>query len=376
MTWVAGHRREAERGAHAGLDLGVDVRVGADGARQLAHGDAVAGGPQAAAVAVGLQGPQRELGPEGRRLGVHAVGAAGDGHVQQLEGARLERGHEGVEVGQQEVGRPGQRGAQRGVHHVRGGQPVVDVRAGRRADALLHDVDEGGHVVVGDLLALEHVGHEDVVDRGRLGPAGGGVVRRHDADGGLRLGGQQLDLEPHGEAGGVAEQRGHVGRGVARDHRAASRRRDRGAGHEGGDVVAHLHALPVNRRGRGVGALAGLLQRRRHGGHAEHAAAGGVEGAARAVPPRAGVEDGDPVDGRHGLPGAGQPLDGVARAGVLGVARRGQDDAHGGVAREGRRRAPRRGRRSPRPGTARRRRRPAAGAPPGSRDRRSARCTQ
>ena len=138
---------------------------------------AVAGGAQAAPVAVGLQGPQGELGPEGGRLGVHAVGAPGDRHVQQLEGPRLEGGHERVEVGQQQVGRPGERGAQRGVHHVGGGQPVVDVRAGRRADALLHDVDEGGHVVVGDLLALEHVGHEDVVDRRRLGPAGGRVVR-------------------------------------------------------------------------------------------------------------------------------------------------------------------------------------------------------
>ena len=60
---------------------------------------------------------------------------------------------------------------------------------------------------------------------GRLGPAGGRVVRRHDAQGGLRLGGQQLDLEPEREAGGVAEQRGHVGRRVARDHPAPSRAR-------------------------------------------------------------------------------------------------------------------------------------------------------
>ena len=219
------HRGQAEGGAHLGLDRGVDVGEGADGARQLADGDGVAGGAQAAAVAVGLQGPQGELGPEGGGLGVHAVGAPGDRDVHELEGPGLEGGHERIEVVQQQVGRPGQRGAQRGVHHVRGGQPVVDVRAGRRADALLHDVDEGGDVMVGDLLALEHVGDEDVVDRRRLGPADGRVLGRHDAQHGLGLGGQQLDLEPQREAGGVAEQGRHVGGRVAGDHPAPSRGR-------------------------------------------------------------------------------------------------------------------------------------------------------
>ncbi len=99
----------------------------------------------------------------------------------------------------------------------------MDVRAGRRTDALLHDVHKGGHIVVSDLLPLEHVGDENFVDRGRLGPARGGVVCRHDPKGGLRLGGQQLDLEPEREAGGIAEQRCHIGGGVARDHRAPSR---------------------------------------------------------------------------------------------------------------------------------------------------------
>ena len=49
--------------------------------------------------------------------------------------------------------------------------------------------------------------------------------------GGLGLGGQQLDLEPEREAGGVAEEGGHVGRRVARDHPAPSRAAYRGAGH-------------------------------------------------------------------------------------------------------------------------------------------------
>ena len=92
------HRGEAERRAHLSLDGRVDVRVGADRARELAHGHGVAGRAQASAVAVGLERPEGELGAEGGRLGVHAVGAPGDRHVQQLEGARLEGGHERIEV--------------------------------------------------------------------------------------------------------------------------------------------------------------------------------------------------------------------------------------------------------------------------------------
>ena len=43
--------------------------------------------------------------------------------------------------------------AERGVEHVGGGEPVVDP-APRLADRARHDVHEGGHVVVGHLLAL------------------------------------------------------------------------------------------------------------------------------------------------------------------------------------------------------------------------------
>ena len=70
----------------------------------------------------------------------------------------------------QQVGGPGQGGAQGGVDHVGGGEPVVDPRALGRADALLHHVDEGGHVVVGDPLALGHRVDEGGVDRRAPGP--------------------------------------------------------------------------------------------------------------------------------------------------------------------------------------------------------------
>ena len=98
----------------------------------------------------------------------------------------------------------------------------MDVRPGRRTDALLHHVDEGGHIVVRDLLALQDVGDEDLVDGGGLGPAAGGVLGRHHTECGLGLRSEQLDLEPEGEARRVAEQRRHVRRRVARDHRVPS----------------------------------------------------------------------------------------------------------------------------------------------------------
>ena len=218
------HRLQAERGADVGFDGGIDVRVRPDGTRELADGDRIPGPTHALPVPIGLERPQGELGPERSRLGVHAVGAAGHRDVHELQGPGAQGVDERVEVGQQEIGGAGEGGAQRGVHHVRRGQPVVDVGAGRRADAVLDDVDERRHVVVGHPLPFEHVRHEDVVDGRRLGPAGRRVLGRHHADGGLRLGRQQLDLEPQPEAGGVGEQRRHVGRRIAGNHRTSSSR--------------------------------------------------------------------------------------------------------------------------------------------------------
>ena len=216
------HRRQPERGTHLGLHCGVHVGVGPDGARQLAHRHRGARRAHATAVAVGLERPERELGPEGRGLGVHAVGPPRHRDVQELERPRLESVDERVEVGEDQVGRRGQRGRQRGVHDVRGGEPVVDPRPRRRADALLYDVDERRHVVVGHLLPLGHLGHQHVVDHGRLGPARRGVLGRDDAQSGQGFGRQQLHLEPAGETGRVAEQRRHVRRRVPWDHDTAA----------------------------------------------------------------------------------------------------------------------------------------------------------
>ena len=58
------------------LDARVDVAVRADGARQLADGDAGEGALDALAAAAQVVPPAEQLEPERRRLGVHAVGAA------------------------------------------------------------------------------------------------------------------------------------------------------------------------------------------------------------------------------------------------------------------------------------------------------------
>ena len=91
ITWVAGTGCSPRAVAHVALDGRVDVGVRADRAAQLADGHRLAGGQQPDPVAVGLQRPQRHLGAEGRRLGVHAVGAADHGGVAVLEGPPLER---------------------------------------------------------------------------------------------------------------------------------------------------------------------------------------------------------------------------------------------------------------------------------------------
>ena len=85
------------------------------------------------------------------------------------------------------------------------------------ADALLHDVDEGGDVVVGDALALLDRGG---VDRCPLADRLGVGWRDH-AELGPRLDREELDLEPGGEPRLVGEQLGHLGQGVARDQRGA-----------------------------------------------------------------------------------------------------------------------------------------------------------
>ena len=104
-------------------------------------------------VAVGLEGEAGEPQPEGGRLGVDAVGAADAEGVAVLERPLDQRVAVGAGAGDDDLARPPQLQRQRRVEHVGGGEAVVDpapVLADRGGD----DVDEGGDVVVGHLLAL------------------------------------------------------------------------------------------------------------------------------------------------------------------------------------------------------------------------------
>ena len=89
----------------------------------------------------------------------------------------LQHGDQPVARLDEHVGGPGQGEAQGGVDHVGGREAVVDPLPGRRADALLHHVDEGGHVVVGDPLALGHRLDQLGRRRGRLARARSGPRR-------------------------------------------------------------------------------------------------------------------------------------------------------------------------------------------------------
>ena len=96
--------------------------------------------------------------------------------------------------------------------------PPASASGTRGGDRGLHDVDEGGHVMVRDPLPLGTGLDERLVHRGREGPAGGGVGRGHDPEGRPGLGGQELDLQPAAEAGDVAEDGRHLRQAVAGDH--------------------------------------------------------------------------------------------------------------------------------------------------------------
>ena len=171
------HRAQPEPLADVRLDRRVDVGVRADGARTACTRRRTRGRRP-----TGVRS-RSSCSAHSATLAPNVVGSAWMPWVRpiitvsQVRAGELdERAQQPVGGVEHEVGGVAHRPAQRGVDDVRRRQPVVDPRAGRRADALLHDVDERGDVVVGRALALEHGGDERVVDDRRPLPARGGVV--------------------------------------------------------------------------------------------------------------------------------------------------------------------------------------------------------
>jgi hypothetical protein len=101
---------------------------------------------------VRLEGEPRQLDAERRGLGVHPVRAPDADRVDVRARLGGQRGHQLLGTVQDDLARGPQLEGERGVQDVGGGQAEVDPAAGG-AGARAQDVDEGGDVVVGDLLA-------------------------------------------------------------------------------------------------------------------------------------------------------------------------------------------------------------------------------
>ena len=225
---------QAEPLHHPGLDRGGHRGVGPDRARELAVGELLEGVLEPLQVAVGLEGEPGEPEPEGRRLGVDAVGAADAEGVALLD-RPLDQGIAvGAGAGEQDRSRLLELQREGGVEDVGGGEAVVDPAA-VLADRCGDDVDEGGDVVVGDLLALV-----DGLD-GERGVLAAGARRLLGDDPLLRPGlrRRQLDLEPALELALLGPDLPDLGAGVAGDHRLPSQ------------AVARAIGSPIARRIRG-----------------------------------------------------------------------------------------------------------------------------
>ena len=144
---------EPEPLARDPLDLGLDGRVRADRARELADAVDLERAQQARPVAVELERPAGELPAERRRLGVNPVRAADADRVPVLLRPPHDRVERALELGHDERARLADLQRERRVDDVRRGEAVVEP-APLRPELLRHRVDERRRVVVGDPLDL------------------------------------------------------------------------------------------------------------------------------------------------------------------------------------------------------------------------------
>ncbi len=223
------------------LDARVDVPVGADGAGELAHGDAAQGIGEPLPVAVELEPPAEQLESERRRLGVHAVRATHARRVAVLLGTDADDVERAVDAGEQQLARLAQDEGQRGVDDVGGRQPVVEP-ARLRPDLLGHRLGEREHVVVGAPLDLARPVDVDA----RASANGLDRLGRDDAELAPGVERGELDLEPRLQPSLVAPQRAEGRPGVAVDHGCSLRV---GLGRAGRGVNRAARARPIPARG-------------------------------------------------------------------------------------------------------------------------------
>ena len=194
---------EAQTGQHPGLVVGAGGGVGADGARDGTDADLLEGALQAEEVPVCLEGEAGEPQAEARRLRVDTVGPADGEGGDLLAGPGRERVHQLPRAREDRLAGLLELQPEGSVEDVRGGQPEVDPPSALACGGTEH-VDEGGHVVVGDPLALVdgldgEGGGADGLELG-LGGALGGEQERQ------LLGGGDLHLPPGLHPGLVGPQ--------------------------------------------------------------------------------------------------------------------------------------------------------------------------
>ncbi len=210
-----GFGHEAELLGDICFDLGVDMGIGADRARDGAGGDIPFRRGQALAVALKFGMEPREFEPHGYRLSVDPVAAAHRHQVLGLEGAALECGQQLIEIAEQQVGGARQLNREAGVEHIRRGHAQMDETC-LGADMLGELRGEGDDIVTRNLLNL--------LDPGDAGPGIGLIAffpdgardrLRDDAELGLGVAGIGLDFEPDAEPGLWSPEMDHFGSAIA-----------------------------------------------------------------------------------------------------------------------------------------------------------------
>ena len=198
-----------------GLDPGVDIGERAHRSRELARRHFAPRRLQPFPVALELGVETRELEAEGGRFGMDAVTATDAHRVLVLAGPALEDREQSVDVGDENVGGARELDGETGIEHVRGRHPLVH-EPGGLADMFRDTGQEGDHVVA--RLLLDLVDPLDIESSAL--PCFPGRLPRDDAEIGLGLAGQDLDVEPDPVSGFGLPDRGHLRAGIAGDHRA------------------------------------------------------------------------------------------------------------------------------------------------------------
>ena len=186
---------------------GSTLRVGADRARQLPDRDDVACAHEPPPLAAELQRPERELGAEGRGLGVDAVRPPDHRRVAVLTcaGPRSRRSSSSTASSSEVAARATSVSDERGVDDVARREPVVHPRRlGPPTRSCTTSTNAATSCSV--TRSRASISATSNPARSRIAAAASGGTTPSV---GPRLDREDLDLEPGGEAGLVGEQVGH-----------------------------------------------------------------------------------------------------------------------------------------------------------------------